>query len=132
MDSSTDPNSTMSSLHDPLAGIPAQPIDSSNISVSFVSPPQSVYYNYYNTASSDLKDLNNVLSHSIHDNTNANANAIANAGALLDWFTLPLDPFLNSSTTVVDQGLGGTGPMLGEYDMLEALLNEQHDGNGVR
>lgn len=66
----------------------------------------------------------------MHYNANTNANANANAGALLDWFTLPLDQFLNSSTTVVDQGLGGTGPMLGEFDMLEVLLNEQHDGNG--
>lgn len=45
-----------------------------------------------------------------------------------DWFALPLDQFFNSSTAVVDQGLGGTGPMVGEFDMLEVLLNEQYDG----
>lgn len=80
-------------------------------------PPPSVYYNYYDTnatpATGDLEDSMN-----------------ENAGALPDWFALPLDQFFNSSTTVVDQGLGGTGPMLGEFDMLEVLLNEQHDGNG--
>ncbi|BCR88675.1 uncharacterized protein ACHE_41239A [Aspergillus chevalieri] len=110
MDSSTGLSSTMSSLHNPLAGIPAQPTNSSNINVSLMSPPQSVYYNYYNSASSDLKDLNNVLSHSMHNNTNANANTITNAGSLLDWFTTPLD-----------QGLGGTGPMLREYDILKGV-----------
>ncbi|CAG8144491.1 unnamed protein product [Penicillium nalgiovense] len=51
------------------------------------------------------------------------------SGALPDWFALPLDQFFNSSTGVVDQGLGGTGPMLGEFDMLEVLLNEGYDGN---
>ena len=95
-----------------------------------MSPPQSAYYNYYNTASSDLKVLYDVLPNSMHYNANTTANT--NAGARLDWFTLPLDQFLNSSTTVVDQGLGGTGPMLGEFDMLEVLLNEQHDGNEGR
>ena len=53
-----------------------------------------------------------------------------NNGALPDWFALPLDQFFNSSTAVVDQGLGGTGPMVGEFDMLEVLLNEQYDGTG--
>ena len=110
-------NPSLSSVHDPLAGIPAQPINSSNINVSFMPPPPSVYYNYYDTnatpAAGDLEDSMN-----------------ENAGALPDWFALPLDQFFNSSTTVVDQGLGGTGPMLGEFDMLEVLLNEQHDGNG--
>ena len=55
----------------------------------------------------------------MHNNTNANT--ITNAGSFLDWFTTPLDQFLNSSTTVVDQGLGGTGPMLREYDMLKGV-----------
>lgn len=64
----------------------------------------------------------------MHDNNNNNTNT--NTGALPDWFALPLDQFFNSSSTVVDQGLGGTGPMLGEFDMLEVLLNEQYDGNG--
>lgn len=118
----TGTGTTMSTLHDPLAGIPAQPINSSNINVSFMPPPPSVYYNYYDAA--DLEDSNNVPSQSMHEN------AGANAGAMPDWFALPLDQFFNSSTTVVDQGLGGTGPMLGEFDMLEVLLNEQHDGNG--
>lgn len=91
-----------------------------------------MYYNYYDATSGDLDDSNNIPSQSMHDSTNANANANANPGALPDWFALPLDQFFNSSTTVVDQGLGGTGPMLGEFDMLEVLLNEQHDGNEGR
>jgi hypothetical protein len=53
----------------------------------------------------------------------------SSSGALPDWFALPLDQFFNSSTGAVDQGLGGTGPMLGEFDMLEVLLNEGYDGN---
>src|SRR5699024_11035307 len=75
MNSSTNtgPSTTMSSLHDPLAGIPAQPIHPSNINVSFMPPPPSVYYNYYDAASGDLEDSNNVPSHSMHDNANANA-----------------------------------------------------------
>lgn len=127
-----DGNST--GMVDPLAGIPAQPINSSNINVSFMPPPPSVYYNYYDShatpasgtgaggagtggAAGDLGSPNV----SMAENTGANA--------LPDWFALPLDQFINSSTTTVDQGLGGTGPMLGEFDMLEVLLNEQHDGN---
>lgn len=114
----------MADVHDPLAGIPAQPINSSNINVSFMPPPPSVYYNYYyephaspTTGGGDLEDAN--VSMPEHTSTNA----------LPDWFALPLDQFFNSSSTTVDQGLGGTGPMLGEFDMLEVLLNEQHDGN---
>ena len=114
----------MATVHDPLAGIPAQPINSSNINVSFMPPPPSVYYNYYyephsspTTGGGDLEDPNVTMAE--HTGTNA----------LPDWFALPLDQFFNSSTTTVDQGLGGTGPMLGEFDMLEVLLNEQHDSN---
>lgn len=124
------------SMADPLAGIPAQPINSSNINVSFMPPPPSVYYNYYDPHATPANgtgaggaggggeggngDIGSP-SVSMPENTGANA--------LPDWFALPLDQFINSSTTTVDQGLGGTGPMLGEFDMLEVLLNEQHDGN---
>lgn len=145
------------SMADPLAGIPAQPINSSNINVSFMPPPPSVYYNYYDTHATPASGTGNAggaggaataagagtgagslgsggaaaggggngdlgsPNVSMPENTGANA--------LPDWFALPLDQFINSSTTTVDQGLGGTGPMLGEFDMLEVLLNEQHDGN---
>ncbi|KAE8386725.1 hypothetical protein BDV23DRAFT_138644 [Aspergillus alliaceus] len=115
----------MTSVHDPLAGIPAQPINSSNINVSFMPPPPSVYHNYYDpNATPPAGDLDgsNVPSQSIQDNTGASS-------GLPDWFALPLDQFFNSST-LVDQGLGGTGPMVGEFDMLEVLLNEQYDGHG--
>ncbi|KKK19891.1 hypothetical protein AOCH_000203 [Aspergillus ochraceoroseus] len=116
------PSTTMASVHDPLAGIPVQPINSSNINVSFMPPPPSVYYNYYDpraTPPSREMEGSNVAPHTVNENPGAP-----------DWFALPLDQFFNSSTAVVDQGLGGTGPMVGEFDMLEVLLNEQYDGNG--
>ncbi|GAB1215474.1 hypothetical protein ATERTT37_004664 [Aspergillus terreus] len=115
------------SVHDPLAGIPAQPINSSNLNVSFMPPPPSVYHNYYDpNASSPAGDMegSNVPSQSIHDHNGT-------SGGLPDWFALPLDQFFTSSTAVVDQGLGGTGPMVGELDMLEVLLNEQYDASGT-
>ncbi|KAF7589265.1 hypothetical protein BBP40_004523 [Aspergillus hancockii] len=125
VDGSSHHSSTpMASGHDPLAGIPAQPINSSNINVSFMPPPPSVYHNYYDpNATPPAGDLDgsNVPSQSMQDNG-------ASSG-LPDWFALPLDQFFNSST-MVDQGLGGTGPMVGEFDMLEVLLNEQYDGHG--
>lgn len=114
------------SAHDSLASIPAQPINSSNLGVSFMPPPPSVYYNYYDSnstmPSNDLgrSSPNHVVSSQPLDSNGANA-------ALPDWFALPLDQFFNSSTAGVDQGLGGTGPMLGEFDMLEVLLNEGYD-----
>lgn len=118
---------TLGSVHDPLAGIPAQPINSSNINVSFMPPPPSVYHNYYDpstTPPAGASDIDSsVPSHTLHDSAGP-------SGGLPDWFALPLDQFFNSSTAVVDQGLGGTGPMVGDFDMLEVLLNEQYDGNG--
>lgn len=56
-------------------------------------------------------------------------NTQANSNSMSDWFALPLDQFFNSSTAGVDQGLGGTGPMVGEFDMLEVLLKEQYTGD---
>jgi hypothetical protein len=91
-------------------------------------PPPSVYYNYYDPNSNqpsgdiDRPSPNQVASSQSMEGTNT-------SGGLPDWFALPLDQFFNSSTAVVDQGLGGTGPMLGEFDMLEVLLNEGYDGN---
>lgn len=46
-----------------------------------------------------------------------------------DWFALPLDPFFNSAASTVDQGFGGIGPVVGDFDMLEVLLNEQYDAS---
>ncbi|KAJ5587498.1 uncharacterized protein N7459_003263 [Penicillium hispanicum] len=126
------PSGTIGSAHDPLANIPAQPINSSNLNVSFMPPPPSVYYNYYDSNSTvpagnlERSSPNHVVSsQAVGDSNGANATS----GGLPDWFALPLDQFFNSSTGVVDQGLGGTGPMLGEFDMLEVLLNEGYDGN---
>ncbi|KAJ5690054.1 hypothetical protein N7462_004446 [Penicillium macrosclerotiorum] len=126
------PSGPIGSTHDPLASIPAQPINSSNLNVSFMPPPPSVYYNYYDSNSAvpardmERSSSNHVVSsQAVGDSNGANTTT----SGLSDWFALPLDQFFNSSTAVVDQGLGGTGPMLGEFDMLEVLLNEGYDGN---
>lgn len=131
VESNGNPPGPSGQAHDPLANIPAQPINSSNLNVSFMPPPPSVYYNYYDSNSTpSLNDLdrsspnNLVPPHSVGESNGT-------TGALPDWFALPLDQFFNSSTGVVDQGLGGTGPMLGEFDMLEVLLNEGYDGNST-
>lgn len=44
-----------------------------------------------------------------------------------DWFALPLDTFFNSAESAVDQGFGGIGPMVGDADMLDMILNGQYD-----
>ena len=81
------PQQPIGSHHDPLAGIPAQPINSSNIGVSFMPPPPSVYYNYYgaNGPSPPKLEDSNSIAQSVHE------------GGLPDWFALPLDQFFNSS-----------------------------------
>ncbi|RDW63145.1 Zn(II)2Cys6 transcription factor domain-containing protein [Aspergillus mulundensis] len=119
----------LTSVHDPLAGIPAQPINSSNINVSFMPPPPSVYYNFYQSRStppSGEMDTSNPGSNST--SSALPSHSMNEQPGVSDWFALPLDQFFNSSAAVVDQGLGGTGPMVGEFDMLEVLLNEQYDG----
>ncbi|KKZ61397.1 hypothetical protein EMCG_03953 [[Emmonsia] crescens] len=159
-------SSAPSTTHaDPLANIPAQPLNSSNLTVSFMPPPASVYYNYYDPSTASLKmDLdgadpsttttntntnnnnnntiapeviNNHNSHN-HNGNNDGSSSMANGtnggnnAGQSDWFALPLDQFFNNATMGVDQGLGGTGPMVGEFDMLEVLLKEQDDmGNGL-
>ncbi|KAJ5186779.1 hypothetical protein N7449_009773 [Penicillium cf. viridicatum] len=119
----------MGSGHDPLANIPAQPINSSNLNVSFMPPPPSVYHNYYDSNSTFPANDMDRPSPNVASSQTMGDSHHPTSGALPDWFALPLDQFFNSSTGVVDQGLGGTGPMLGEFDMLEVLLNEGYDGN---
>ncbi|KAJ5977929.1 hypothetical protein N7501_001271 [Penicillium viridicatum] len=120
----------MGSGHDPLANIPAQPINSSNLNVSFMPPPPSVYHNYYDSNSTfTANDIDRSSPNHVASSQTMGDSHHPTSGALPDWFALPLDQFFNSSTGVVDQGLGGTGPMLGEFDMLEVLLNEGYDGN---
>ncbi|KAL2701055.1 hypothetical protein AAEP93_007874 [Penicillium crustosum] len=120
----------MGSGHDPLANIPAQPINSSNLNVSFMPPPPSVYHNYYDSNSTfPANDMERSSPNHVASSQSMGDGHHPTSGALPDWFALPLDQFFNSSTGVVDQGLGGTGPMLGEFDMLEVLLNEGYDGN---
>ncbi|KAJ5120347.1 uncharacterized protein N7515_009735 [Penicillium bovifimosum] len=119
---------SIGSSHDPLASIPAQPINSSNLNVSFMPPPPSVYHNYYDSnATFPTSDMDR--SSPSHVPSSQAMGDSHHSTALPDWFALPLDQFFNSSTGAVDQGLGGTGPMLGEFDMLEVLLNEGYDGN---
>ncbi|KAL4782221.1 hypothetical protein BJX76DRAFT_296764 [Aspergillus varians] len=120
----------ITSVHDPLAGIPAQPINSSNINVSFMPPPPSVYYNFYEGRATPPSGEMNGSGPSAIPPQSMTENQNNNQPGVSDWFALPLDQFFNSSTAVVDQGLGGTGPMVGEFDMLEVLLNEQYDGGG--
>ncbi|KAI2723376.1 transcriptional regulator family: Fungal Specific TF [Penicillium roqueforti] len=116
--------------NDPLANIPAQPINSSNLNVSFMPPPPSVYHNYYESSSTfPANDMDRSSPNHVPSSQPMGDSHHSTSGALPDWFALPLDQFFNSSTGIVDQGLGGTGPMLGEFDMLEVLLNEGYDGN---
>lgn len=123
--------------NDPLANIPAQPINSSsNLNVSFMPPPASFYHNYYDTGSTPpTVNMNDpTLAPQAVQETNGTGqqqSGNTNSAALPDWFALPLDQFFNSSTAGVDQGLGGTGPMVGELDMLEVLLNEHYDRDGA-
>lgn len=49
------------------------------------------------------------------------------SGDVPDWLALPLDPILNSYGADVTQN--GYGPGVGEYDMLELLLNGGNHGN---
>lgn len=129
-------NTPVGGYNDPLANIPAQPINSSNLNVSFMPPPASFYHNYYDTgATPPAMDMSDppLAPQAVQDTngTGQSGNANTNSAALPDWFALPLDQFFNSSTAGVDQGLGGTGPMVGELDMLEVLLNEQYDRDGT-
>ncbi|PGH03407.1 hypothetical protein AJ79_07373 [Helicocarpus griseus UAMH5409] len=137
---------TPSTTSDPLANIPTLPLNSSNLTVNFMPPPASVYYNYYDPATASMKmDLDGASDQTIapeviSNNTNGSGNtnneeSTAGAGVngnatggSSDWFALPLDQLFNNATMGVDQGLGGTGPMVGEFDMLEVLLKEQDDG----
>ena len=118
---------------DPLAKIPAQPLNSTNLNVSFMPPPPSVYYNYYDAPSLSTRGGNDAEQEqqpSVEDDNDNDDDNVDNNNnydaALPDWIALPLNQFFNSSSSaVVEQGLGGTGPMVGEFDMLEILLNEQ-------
>jgi hypothetical protein len=108
--------------HDPLASIPAQPINPSLLNMSFMPPPSSVYYNYCDqNASSPTADHSPTVPLPAHEGP---------PGTPQDWFALPLDQFFNTSTAGIDQGLGGPGPIVGEFDMLEVLFDEQYDRDG--
>lgn len=149
---------------DPLANIPAQSINAPNLGVSFMPPPQSAYFAYFDPDTSPKADPSQLDPNNNNNNNtatttaapaptpalnpdpistaaangnpnpnpNPNANLGSSSGPMSDWLALPLDQFFNSSTAGVEQGLGGTGPMVGEFDMLEVLLKEQYTGgNGA-
>ncbi|KAK2748142.1 hypothetical protein FQN57_001266 [Myotisia sp. PD_48] len=124
------PATSAPTTNDPLASIPVQAINSTNMNVSFMPPPPSMYYNYYDPATTspkmEIDTSSPVATQSINHNTTPGGGPPSNSGTMSDWFALPLDQFFNSSTSGVDQGLGGTGPMVGEFDMLEVLLKEQY------
>ena len=91
-------------------------------------PPTSAYYSYHDPSITSPKmeiDDPAVSPHAV----TSGATGTAGSNAPSDWFALPLDQFFNSSTAGVDQGLGGTGPMVGEFDMLEILLKEHYSGD---
>ena len=119
----TNAPAAVGSWHDPLASIPAKPINSSNINASFMPPP-SAYYNYFDQNAPTPAADQSPTTQPIQDGSGA---AGASSGALPDWFALPLDQFFNSSTAGMDQGLGVTGAIVSEFDMLEVLLDEQCD-----
>ena len=99
-----------STYQDPLAGIPAQPINP-NLGISYMPPPPSMYP-YFNTGG-----IGDTGPQSTMDEANVQ-----------DWFALPLDTFFNTAAeTAVDQGFGGIGPMVGDSDMLDMILNGQYD-----
>jgi hypothetical protein len=124
------PTQTPTTHLDPLAGILAQPINLSTINVSFMPPPASVYFNYYDpSATSPKMELDDPAVTPQAVNSTTTTTCAPGSNVLSDWIALPLDPFFNSSTAGVDQGLGGTGPMVGEFDMLEILLKEQYTGD---
>ena len=106
---------TQGNYHDPLAGIPAQPINL-NLGVSFMPPPPSMYP-YFGTQNMS--------------NGNSNAAQAMDEGVPPDWFALPLDTLFNSAESAVDQGFGGIGPMVGDSDMLDMILNGQYDNLGA-
>ena len=149
-------NPTPVTSQDPLANIPAQPIPmtvTGFTSMAFMPPPPSVFCNYYDSTGTSPKmahsthlnatpDENatqtapaaetlepHALTTTDSSNTNTNGSGTAagtGTGTSGDWFALPLDHFFGNGTAGVDQGLGGTGPMVGEFDMLEVLLKEQY------
>ncbi|WEW61127.1 zinc finger transcriptional activator [Emydomyces testavorans] len=127
-DSNNHNSSAPTTTNDPLASIPAQPINSSNINVSFMPPPPSVFYNYYDHSTSPKMEVDDST---IAPQAISTSGAVSNSNTMSDWFALPLDQFFNSSTAGVDQGLGGTGPMVGEFDMLEVLLKDQYTDGGA-
>lgn len=130
-----DSNHPAVSYHDPLAGIPAQQINlnSSNLNISFMPPPSSVYNNYYDPNNNNNHTALNTESDMTPQPVDDIGSGSGGGGiqGMSDWFALPLDPFFNSTAAAVDQGFGGIGPVVGDYDMLEVMLGEQYDKDNM-
>ncbi|PNS18924.1 hypothetical protein CAC42_6019 [Sphaceloma murrayae] len=110
--------------NNPLYGITNQAFDFEDNGASFnVMPPPTNPPSPSFTQTS-LNGYTNGYGGQTHDGGFVDEN-----GNLQDWLALPLDPILNSYGADVTQT--GFGPGVGEYDMLELLLNGgQGQGQG--
>ncbi|KAI9877370.1 MAG: hypothetical protein M1830_004103 [Pleopsidium flavum] len=104
---------------DALAGIATESIDPTDTNVIFMPPP----------------DFSSTNAYGAYDTTNNYNQAFAGddtggGGYMADWLALPLDPLLNSSGQGVSQGTEGFGPDVGNFDMLDILLNDHYEYEG--
>ena len=133
--------------HDALAGIATESIDPSDSTVIFMPPPGFSSSNAYgaydlstNTNPTTTNNINssNNTNNSNNNNENTPFSTTGNdepPGYISDWLALPLDPLLNNSAAGaggVGQGAlgGGFGPDVGNFDMLDLLLNERWEYEG--
>ena len=101
---------------DPLANITARPMADLK-DRTFIPPPD---YNF-NTLDFDLGFNDDTgIDHSVHSEQQA------------DWFTLPLENLQKFDHTRVDQGQHNMGPMVGQHDMLEVLMEAPFDPNTMQ
>lgn len=103
---------------DALAGIATESIDPTDSNVIFMPPPDFSSSNVYGA----YEPTNN-------DNPTFGGDD-AGGGYMADWLALPLDPLLNSSGQGVSQGMAGFGPDVGNFDMLDILLNDHYESEG--
>lgn len=104
---------------DSLAGIATESIDPNDSNIIFMPPPDfssNTYGAYENTTTNENQQY---------------PNDDGSGGAYMaDWLALPLDPLLNSSGAGVTQGTAGFGPDVGNFDMLDILLNDHYESEG--
>jgi hypothetical protein len=96
---------------DPLASIEARPMGDFS-DRTFIPPPN--WGNDFDGAF--MEDA--AIDQSVTSDNNA------------DWLALPLDGMLNKDASLrVDQGFHGIGPMVGQHDLLEVLIDQPYDQN---